>query len=117
MYVVSKGIKNYNLTHGINQKTKRCEITENMFYILEKKLGTLFFDHCFPCTCHSTNELQDVVGKWFCNSIRGKRDDERLLALLHLICSPSDPKPSQLGLGQGTVEDRSSDASLSFKVK
>ena len=51
--------------------------------------------------------------KWFSSSVEGfPRDAEHLLALLPSLCGPSHPKPSRLGLGQVTVEARSSGAAL-----
>src|SRR4029434_6226069 len=51
--------------------------------------------------------------EWFPNSLVGvPRGAEHLLAALPSLCSPTDPRPSQLGLVWVIVEARSSDAAL-----
>ena len=109
-------LKTSKLWRNISNYAVNKTVEQNMF------LYFIFFSLLLPwwqlCTLLAFSQSVSCAShlEWFSNSLKGvpkhSQGAEHLLATLPLICSSPHPKPTQLGLGQVTVEASSSDAAL-----
>ena len=68
---------------------------EHNIYFIFFKVATLFLDDSIAHSWHSLNQLHL---EFFSNSLEGVLTHaEHLLAAFPSLCSPTHPKPSQLG--------------------
>ena len=101
-------MKLYTWNHVVTKKV--LIISKSILYLRFFKVATLCLDDSFAHSWHSLNQLHLEC---FSNSLEGVPTyAEHLLMSFPSLCSPTHPKPSQLGRGLVIVEVRSSDAAL-----
>ena len=107
----------YYFLHSSNYEITHMESCSTQKSVKQIKIDVRFFNVDTLClddsVAHSWHSLNQLHLESFSNNIEGVPiNAEHLLASFPSLCSPTYPKPSQLGWGRVIVEARSSNSAL-----